>query len=103
MTVQSRVICCALVPDFLAADTRTVIGSQLELYGMVGPSGGPYTVQLDNGPLRTFNASREKFSPETILYQDTGLSTGQHTVRITNTPFSGQNLSIDYAVVRGPP
>ena len=68
---------------------------------MVGPSGGPYTIQLDNGLSRTFNASSDKFSPQTILYEDTGLSPGKHIVRITNTPFSGQNLSIDYAIVRG--
>ena len=69
------------------------------LYGAVGPSGGPYTVQLDNGLPRTFNASKEKFSPQVVLYQDGGLSPGKHTVRVTNTPFSGQTLSLDYAVV----
>jgi len=74
----------------------------VELFGTVGPSCGPYTVQLDNGPSRTFNASRDKLSPRTILYEGTGLSPGEHTMRITNTPFSGQNLGIDYAVVRGP-
>ena len=90
-------------PDFVAIDTRTVVGSHVELFGVVGPSCGPYTVQLDNGLSRTFNASRDKVSPQTILFEGTGLSPGEHTVRITNTPFSGQNLSIDYAVVRGPP
>jgi len=80
----------------------TFEGSHVELYGMVGPSGGSYTVQLDNGPSRSFNASRDKLSPQTILYQNTGLSPGEHTVRITNSPFSGQSLGIDYAVFLGP-
>jgi hypothetical protein len=69
---------------------------------VVGPSGGLYMVQLDNGLSRTFNASRDKFSPRTVLYQDSGLSPGKHTVGIANTPFSGQTLSVDYAVVRAP-
>lgn len=92
-----------VVPDFLAVNARTAVGSHVELFGMVGPSCGPYTVQLDNGLSRTFNASRDKLSPQTILYEGTGLNPGEHTLRITNSPFSGQNLSIDYAVVRGPP
>jgi len=73
----------------------------VELYGVVGSSSGPYTAQLDDGPSRTFDAKRDVSSLQTILYQDSGLSTGSHTVRITNAPFSGQTLSIDYAVVWG--
>lgn len=69
---------------------------------MVGPSGGSYTVQLDNGLSRTLNASRDKSSPRTLLYQDTGLGLGGHIMKITNAPFSGQTLSIDYAVFQGP-
>jgi hypothetical protein len=75
----------------------------VELYGVVGPSAGLYAVQLDNGLSRTFNSSRERFSPQVVLYQESGLSPGKHTMKIMNTPFSGQTLSIDYAVVRGPP
>lgn len=74
----------------------------MELYGVVGPSGGTYTVQFDDGPSRIFNASNEKLSPRSVLYQDSGLGPGEHTVKIANTPFSGQTLGIDYAVVWGP-
>lgn len=66
---------------------------------MVGPTGGLYMVQLDNGPPVTLNASRTRFSPREVLYQDSELSPGNHTMKVTNSPFSGQTLSIDYAVV----
>jgi len=74
----------------------------VELYGAVGPSGGLYTVQLDNGVSRTFNASRGKFSPRTLLYQDSWPTPGNHILRISNSPFSGQTLGIDYAVAWEP-
>jgi hypothetical protein len=66
---------------------------------VVGPSCGLYMVQLDGSSPVTFNASRTRFSPQEILYQDSELSPGNHTMRITNAPFSGQTLGIDYAVV----
>jgi len=90
-----------VVSNFLV-DANTVIGSLVELHGMVGPSGGLYTVQLDNGLSKTFNASGGKFSPQAVLYQSSGLGPGKHALRITNAPFSGQTLSIDYAVIRRP-
>ena len=102
MTGLCRVIPCARCPEF-AVDTRAVIGSHVELYGAVGPSGGPYMIQLDNDPPLFFNASRDKFCPQTILHQSSGLSPGMHTMRISNTPFSGQTLNINYAVFQGPP
>jgi len=87
------------VPNLLVVDAGIVIGSNVELYGVVGPCSGAFTVQIDNGPPRTLNATRQRFSPRMVLYQDSGLGPGQHTLRVTNAPFSGQTLSIDHAVV----
>ena len=72
---------------------------------MVGPSAGPYTVYVDNREVGIYNASRSRFSAQTVLYQETGMSPGQHTVRVVNFPFttaSLQTVYIDYAVVWGP-
>jgi hypothetical protein len=81
--------------------TGATTGSHIELYGVVGPFAGLFTVQLDDNPPKTLNATRTKFTPQTILYQDSGLSEGTHTMMITNSPFlfSGQTLSIDYAII----
>ena len=79
--------------------TGVPVGSHVELYGVVGPFGGLFTVQLDDGPQKILNASRSKFTPRVVLYQDNGLGPGNHTVRVTNAPFSGQTLSIDYVTV----
>jgi hypothetical protein len=66
---------------------------------MVGPSGGAFTVQLDEGLLTPLNATSKGFSSRVVLYQNSGLGPGVHTMRVMNTPFSGQTLSIDYAVI----
>lgn len=78
-------------------------GSDVEIYGMVGPNGGPYTVQVDNGTSMTFDAKNEYLTPQTLLYRCTGLDPGHHKVWMSNTPFSGQTFGIDYADVRRPP
>ncbi|KAF9793502.1 hypothetical protein BJ322DRAFT_1035054 [Thelephora terrestris] len=80
----------------------TFQGSHVELYGAVGPFGGLFTVQIDDGPLETLNATRSKFTPQIVLYQGSGLGPRNHTMRVTNAPFSGQTLSIDYAIVGQP-
>lgn len=71
----------------------------MEIYGTVGPSNGVYTVQIDNGGSVTFNGTKSSLVPQTLLYQNNSLALGRHTVNISNTPFAGQTLSIDYAVV----
>ena len=78
----------------------------MELYGAVGPSAGVYRIILDSLVVETFNASRSRFSPHTLLYVASGLSPGRHTVGISNTPndyYDTTTLSIDYVVVWGPP
>ena len=96
---RSRVIFSVRTENLVVVNTVNTAGSQVELYGPVGPFAGLFTVQLDDNPPKTLNATRSRFTPQTVLYQDSGLSQGTHTMMITNNPFSGQTLSIDYAVV----
>ena len=72
----------------------------MEIYGNTGPKGGPYTVQVDGGSTVELDAKSEYLTPRTLLYRGTGLGQGSHKIRITNTPFSGQTLNVDYAIVR---
>ncbi|KAF9653279.1 hypothetical protein BDM02DRAFT_3087395 [Thelephora ganbajun] len=74
-----------------------LIGSLI--YGAVGPMNGVYTVQVDNGDSFTFNGIKDNLIPKTLLYQNNNLAPGRHTVNISNSPFAGQTLSIDYAVI----
>ena len=79
------------------------LGSDVEIYGMIGPNGGPYTVQIDDGSPVTLDAKSEYLTPQTLLYRCTGLGPGPHKVRMANAPFLGQTLGIDYAIVHRPP
>jgi len=79
--------------------TYTFEGTHVELYGTVGPDNGAYTVQVDDGDSTVLNGTKESLVTQTLLYQGTGLAQGKHTLRISNSPFSGQTLGIDYAVV----
>jgi len=76
-------------------------GSHVEIYGTVGPMNGVYTVQIDSGDSVAFNGNKDNLVPRTLLYQSNSLVPGTHTVTISNSPFDGQTLSIDYAVVYG--
>ena len=71
----------------------------MEIYGAVGPRNGAYTIQIDGGTSVTFNGTKENLIPQTLLYQGNSLVPGRHTVKISNSPFTGQTLSIDYAVI----
>ncbi len=74
-------------------------GSAATVFGALGPTQGPYSVQLDGGPATNYTAKNAEFIPQQILYHVTGLTAGTHAVRIYNTPSTaGQALSIDYAV-----
>ena len=74
----------------------------MEIYGAVGPRSGDYTVQVDGGDSFTFNGTKSALVPQTLLYQDNDLGSGTHAVKISNSPFTGQTLSIDYAIAYGP-
>lgn len=72
------------------------------IYGAVGPRGGDYMVQVDGGDFVTFNGTKSTLVPNTLLYQDNNLVPGTHAVKISNSPFTGQTLSIDFAIIHGP-
>jgi len=71
----------------------------VEIYGTVGPNNGAYSVQIDNGIPVVFNGTKSIFHPQILLYQNNSLVPGPHAVKISNTPFAGQTLGIDYAVI----
>lgn len=73
----------------------------MEIYGAVGPWSGAYTVQIDDGDSVTFNGTKNSLIPQTLLYQGNSLVPGAHKVKILNSPFAGQTLSIDCAVIFG--
>ena len=79
------------------------LGPDVEIYGTIGPNGGPYTVQVDDGSSMTFDGESKYLTPQTLLYRCTGLGPGPHKVRMVNAPFRGQTLGIDYAVALRPP
>ncbi|KAG8774082.1 hypothetical protein FRC19_001577 [Serendipita sp. 401] len=79
--------------------TYTFNGSAVSIFGVVGPSQGPYTVQVDSNPVESYTARSATLFTQQLLYRATGLSDGVHTVRLANAPASlGQALTIDYAV-----
>jgi hypothetical protein len=82
----------------LFSDNQT--GSSVEIYGAVGPEGGSYTVQIDNGQSVTLNGTKNNLIPQTLLYQGNSFALGTHTMMVSNTPFAGQMLSIDYAIIQ---
>ena len=48
-------------------NSRTAVGTHVELSGAVGPSCGGYTVDVDDRAVGNFNASRNRFSPQTLF------------------------------------
>lgn len=77
----------------------TFEGAHVEIYGAVGPSFGAYTIQVDDGTPVSFNATNIDLIPQTLLFQDNSFTPGTHTLKISNSPFTGQSLSIDFAVI----
>ncbi|KAG8807719.1 hypothetical protein FRC17_004295, partial [Serendipita sp. 399] len=78
--------------------TYTFNGSAVSIFGVIGPSQGPYTVQLDSNPQENYTAASTIQLNQQLLYRATGLSDGVHTVRLSNAPAkAGQALTIDFA------
>ncbi|KAL0956674.1 hypothetical protein HGRIS_002804 [Hohenbuehelia grisea] len=78
------------------------MGDKVEVYGTTGPDNGPYQVQLDNGPVMVFNATREAFHGGVLLYQTSGLDAGPHVLRLENLPSASNPtslLAIDHAII----
>jgi hypothetical protein len=75
-------------------------GDAVAIYGTVGPNNGPYSAQLDGGPMNNFSATKYAFTPQILLYRADNLSQGNHTVQLQNQQSSpGQVLQIDFALI----
>ncbi|KAJ7132348.1 hypothetical protein C8R44DRAFT_773842 [Mycena epipterygia] len=76
----------------------TFSGDAVGIYGTTGPNNSQFTVQRPDQPPRGFNATRDMFSSQVLLYFGNGFEgTGNHTITLVN-----QNpglFQIDYAVV----
>ncbi|TDL27778.1 hypothetical protein BD410DRAFT_713180 [Rickenella mellea] len=82
--------------------TFSFTGTAVEIFGTVGAANSNYSVQLDDSEPITYNAMRLNFYPQVPLYFATGLTPGNHTLKVTNKPTSpGLGLSIDYASITG--
>lgn len=93
-------VSCSTTVSAGAYVTYTFTGSAVSIYGALGPSQGPYSVQLDGGAAVNYTAANTVFYPQQLLYHITDLSNTTHTVQINNLPArAGQALDIDYAVV----
>ncbi|KAF4621287.1 hypothetical protein D9613_000208 [Agrocybe pediades] len=75
------------------------IGDAIALYGPVGPSGGEYSVQVDNSNSSTFMAYNAFFKPKEVLVYVGNLGPGTHTLQMQLTSTSLGELAIDYAEV----
>ncbi|KAL0952765.1 hypothetical protein HGRIS_006993 [Hohenbuehelia grisea] len=77
-------------------------GESVTVFGAIGPTSAPYTVELDGEAPSSYNATKDLYTPQVMLYHTDNLSSGDHTLKLTSAPAnSGQALSIDYALVRG--
>ncbi|KAF9568210.1 hypothetical protein CPC08DRAFT_655083 [Agrocybe pediades] len=85
--------------DPSAIATFTFEGDAIALYGPVGPSGGQFSVTVDNNSPSTYNANQQFFKPREILYYAGNLGNGTHTLRIQISSANLQTLVIDYADV----
>lgn len=83
-----------------ATVTLTFTGEMVTLFGAIGTSNGLYSVQLDGGNATQYNGTAFlPFYGVTLFHAD-NLGSGQHQVTLTNTAsVTGQQLSIDYAIV----
>ncbi|TFK50039.1 hypothetical protein OE88DRAFT_1752646 [Heliocybe sulcata] len=70
----------------------------VQLYGAVGPSMGQYAVSVDGGASSQFNAQKEYFASNTMLYAGSNLGSGQHNLSIVNVQGQTGCLSLDYAL-----
>lgn len=55
---------------------------------------------MDNDEILNYNATKENFVAQVMMYQGTNLGPGLHSLKIWNEPVgSDQSLAIDFAVV----
>jgi len=79
--------------------TFTFSGDRIALLGAIGQGGGPFTAQVDNGPVWNLTTQNEKYSAEQVIFSADGYSSGNHTVKIVAQPGEKQIVAIDYAIV----
>lgn len=74
-------------------------GDSVQLFGTVGPKMGQYSVSLDGAPPIDYNAQKEYFASNMMLYAGSSLGAGQHNLTITNLQGqTGSCLALDYAL-----
>ncbi|KZT29955.1 hypothetical protein NEOLEDRAFT_1127866 [Neolentinus lepideus HHB14362 ss-1] len=73
-------------------------GDAVQLYGVVGPNMGQYEVSVDGGPASQYNAQKQYFAADTMLYAGSSLGSGQHNLSIVNVEGQSGCLSVDYAL-----
>ncbi|KAJ3512630.1 hypothetical protein NLJ89_g3410 [Agrocybe chaxingu] len=74
------------------------LGNAIALYGPVGPTSSEYAVSLDGGAPMPFNAVKQFYRPQQLLFYAANLSSTTHTIRIIPGSSRG-SLAIDYATV----
>ncbi|KAJ7730146.1 hypothetical protein B0H16DRAFT_1469726 [Mycena metata] len=77
----------------------TFKGDVVTIFGAVGPSIAPYSVQLDGVFHGKLNATKPLYTPQVALYHANNLGTGLHTLVLTSQPAEREVLAIDYAQV----
>ncbi|KJA20057.1 hypothetical protein HYPSUDRAFT_43686 [Hypholoma sublateritium FD-334 SS-4] len=79
----------------------TFEGDAIALYGPVGPTGSPYSVQLDSSTPSNYSAYKSVYRAQQMLFQASNLGGGQHSVRVQSQApdNSALSLGIDYAQV----
>ncbi|KAJ7481925.1 hypothetical protein FB451DRAFT_139105 [Mycena latifolia] len=84
--------------------TLAFSGDTVSLFGPIGPTLGPYGIEIDGKSIGTYNATSQTYAAQTILYYADGLGEGDHTLKVINQPTStNQRLAIDFASVVGFP
>ncbi|KAJ7255202.1 hypothetical protein C8J57DRAFT_1236259 [Mycena rebaudengoi] len=78
---------------------RMVQGDRIALVGAIGPGGGAFTAQVDNGPVWNLTMQNEKYSAEQVIFSADGFSSGNHTVKVVAQPGAKQVVALDYAIV----
>ncbi|CAE6486328.1 unnamed protein product [Rhizoctonia solani] len=71
-------------------------GSEISVYGGVGPAFGTFRVRVDKQDPVVLNATTGFTHPPLTLFTTSGLGDGQHTLTITNLE-GGKSMTIDYA------
>jgi len=80
-----------------ASVNYTFSGNAVSIYGTVGPGHSRYSVWPPHKPSQQFDASRDIFSSQVLLYFGDNFGPGDHTVTLVN---GGSGLfQVDYAVV----